>query len=86
MALQIFGTPRCQETKKAQRFFKERGKAFQFIDLSQKGMSPGELRSVAAVLGIEALADRDGRRWKEISNYSSLCEIGSNIDNHTWLA
>lgn len=65
MALQIFGTPRCQETKKAERFFKERGLPFQLIDLSQKGMSPGELRSVAAVLGLEALADREGRRWKE---------------------
>jgi arsenate reductase (glutaredoxin) len=65
MALQIFGTPRCQETKKAERFFKERGIAFQSINLAEKGMSPGELRSVAAALGIEALPDREGRRWKE---------------------
>ena len=65
MALQIFGTPRCQDTKKAQRYFKERGIAFQLIDLSDKGISQGELRSVAAALGIEALPDREGRRWKE---------------------
>ena len=65
MPLQIFGTPRCQETKKAQRFFKERGIAFQFIDLADKGISPGELRSIAAAVGIEALADREGRRWRE---------------------
>ena len=65
MALQIFGTPRCQATKKAERFFKERGIAFQLIDLSDKGISPGELRSVAAALGLEALADREGKRWKD---------------------
>ncbi|HUX42005.1 MAG TPA: arsenate reductase family protein [Rectinemataceae bacterium] len=65
MALQIFGTPRCQDTKKAQRFFKERGIAFQLIDLSDKGISQGELRSVAAALGIEALPDRTGKRWKD---------------------
>ena len=65
MALQIFGTHRCQDTKKAQRFFKERGIAFQFIDLSDKGISPGELRFVAAALGLENLADRGGKRWKD---------------------
>jgi arsenate reductase (glutaredoxin) len=65
MALQIFGTPRCQETKKAERFFKERGIPFQMINLAEKGMAPGELRSVAAVLGLETLPDRQGRRWKD---------------------
>jgi len=65
MALQIFGTKSCQETKKAQRFFKERGLAFQFVDLADKGISPGELRALAAALGIESQPDRAGRRWKE---------------------
>ena len=65
MALQIFGTKSCSETKKAVRFFKERGVAFQLIDLAEKGISPGELRAVAASAGIEALPARGGRRWKE---------------------
>lgn len=65
MALQIFGTKSCSDTKKAQRFFKERGLTFQFIDLADKGISPGELRAVAASVGIEALPAREGRRWKD---------------------
>ena len=46
MAIQIFGTGKCFETKKAQRFFKERRVNFQFIDLKEKGFSKGELESI----------------------------------------
>ena len=42
MNIQIFGTKKCNDTKKAQRFFKERGIKFQFIDMKEKGMSKGE--------------------------------------------
>lgn len=63
-AVQIFGTKRCAETRKTERFFKERGIRFQAVDLAQKGLSPGELRAVAArVGGAEALIDREGRRY-----------------------
>ena len=56
MNIQIFGTKKSFDTKKAQRYFKERRVKFQFIDLKEKGMSKGELESVArAVGGIEAL-------------------------------
>lgn len=66
MNVQIFGTKKCSDTRKAERFFKERGIKFQAIDLQQKGMSPGELRSVAGrVGGVEALIDRDGKRYVE---------------------
>lgn len=51
MNIQIFGTKKCNETKKAQRFFKERGIKFQFIDMKEKGMSKGEFNSVAQVNG-----------------------------------
>lgn len=62
--LQIFGTKRCSDTRKAERFFKERGLRFQAVDLAQKGLSAGELRAVAArVGGMERLIDRDGRRY-----------------------
>jgi arsenate reductase len=65
-ALQIFGTRKCQETRKAERYFKERGVRFQSIDLSEKGLSPGELRAVASrVGGVEALLDRNGKRYVE---------------------
>lgn len=51
MGIQIFGTNKCFDTKKAQRFFKERGVSFQFIDLLDKGMSKGEMKSVIASAG-----------------------------------
>ena len=47
MNIQIFGTKKSFDTKKAQRYFKERRISFQFIDLKEKGMSKGELQSVA---------------------------------------
>ena len=62
--IQIFGTKKCQDSRKAERFFKERGIRFQAIDLASKGMSAGELRGVAArVGGAEQLIDRAGKRY-----------------------
>ena len=56
MNIQIFGTKKCNDTKKAERFFKERGIKFQFIDMKEKGMSKGELTAVAnANGGIDAM-------------------------------
>jgi arsenate reductase len=64
LTVQLFGTKKCQETRKAERFFKERGVALHVVDLAQKGMSAGELRNVAArVGGMEALIDRAGKRY-----------------------
>jgi arsenate reductase len=64
LTVQIFGTKKCQDSRKAERFFKERGVAFHAVDLAQKGMSAGELRNVAArVGGMEALIDRAGKRY-----------------------
>ena len=64
LTIQLFGTKKSKETRAAERFFKERGVAVHVVDLSQKAMSPGELRNVAArVGGFEALIDRDGKRY-----------------------
>ena len=58
MNIQIFGTKKSFDTKKAQRYFKERRVKFQFVDLKEKGLSKGELESVArAAAGIDALID-----------------------------
>jgi len=65
VVIQIFGTKKCQDSRAAERWFKERGKQIQFIDLKQKGMSPGELKSVAARVGLEALIDREGTRYRD---------------------
>ena len=58
MNIQIFGTKKCSDTRKAERFFKERGIKYQFIDMKEKGMSKGEFTSVAqANGGIEAMVN-----------------------------
>jgi arsenate reductase-like glutaredoxin family protein len=58
MNIQIFGTKKCNDTKKAERFFKERGIKYQFIDMKEKGMSKGEFTSVAqANGGVENMID-----------------------------
>ena len=51
MNIQIFGTNKSFDTKKAQRYFKERGIRFQMIDLKEKGMSRGEFDNVARAVG-----------------------------------
>ena len=51
MNIQIFGTTKCFDTKKAQRYFKERGIKFQKIDQKEKGMSRGEVDNEARALG-----------------------------------
>jgi arsenate reductase (glutaredoxin) len=63
MNIQIFGVIKCQDTKKAQRYFKERGIPFQFIDLAEKGLSRGELNSIKTVAGIDNLIDREGKEY-----------------------
>jgi len=62
MGLQIFGTRKCADTRKAERFFKERGAGYQFIDLAEKGISPGELAAVSRAVGREALIDASSPR------------------------
>lgn len=51
MNIQIFGTKKCSDTRKAERFFKERGIKYQYIDMKEKGMSKGEFTSVAVANG-----------------------------------
>ena len=57
MNVQIFGKKKCFDTKKAERYFKERRIKVQNIDLIRYGMSRGEFTSVKNALGLEALTD-----------------------------
>ena len=60
MNIQIFGTKKSSDTRKAERFFKERGIRFQSVDMSDKGLSKGELTSVMqACGGLDALLDEN---------------------------
>lgn len=62
MNIQIFGTKKCNDTKKAERFFKERGIKYQFVDMKEKGMSKGELLAVAqANGGIDAMINPNAK-------------------------
>ncbi len=64
--IQIFGFKNCNGTKAAQRFFKERGVKFQFVNMDEKAISPGELKSVLKNHPEEDLLDRDGKEFKRL--------------------
>lgn len=57
MNIQIFGKSKCFDTKKAERWFKERRIKFQSVDVKKYGMSLGELTSVKNAVGLEAMID-----------------------------
>lgn len=57
MNIQIFGKSKCFDTKKAERYFKERRIKYQYIDLLKYGISKGELSSVISAVGIDNLVD-----------------------------
>ena len=60
MNIQIFGTKKNFDSKKAERYFKERGIKYQFIDMKEKGLSKGEFQSVRqAIGGYDKLIDTD---------------------------
>ena len=67
MNIQIFGTKKCNDTKKAERFFKERRIPYQFIDLKEKSLSKGELQSVKKAIGLENLINKNSR--EKVMNY-----------------
>ncbi len=75
MNIQIFGTKKSFDTKKAQRWFKERRIKFQLIDLKEKGMSKGELESVMrCVGGIDGVLDRNAKDQDTVALITYLAE------------
>ncbi len=67
MNIQIFGKSKCFDTKKAERYFKERGIKFQSVDILSKGLSKGELESVSkAVGGIDVIIDDKSKDYSII--------------------
>ena len=75
MNIQIFGTKKSFDTKKAQRYFKERRIKFQFIDLREKEMSKGELQSLMrAVGGLDALIDPKAKDQDTVALITYLAE------------
>lgn len=67
MNIQIFGVKKCFDTKKAERYFKERKINFQFIDLKEKALSKGELSSVKNSIGLENLINKNSKDYKKLN-------------------
>ena len=65
MNIQILGTKKDDNTRKAERFFKERGIKYQFRELSEKGLSKRELENISRVIPLEDLIDKDGKQYKK---------------------
>lgn len=57
MNIQIFAKAKCFDSKKAERYFKERRIKVQLVDMKKYGISRGELQSVRSAVGLEALID-----------------------------
>ena len=71
MNIQIFGKAKCFDTKKAERYFKERCIKYQFVDIIKFGMSRGELQSVKNAVGLENMVnteDEDYPIYKYLSS------------------
>jgi arsenate reductase-like glutaredoxin family protein len=66
MEVQIFGTRKSSDTRKALRFFAERRIKTHFVDLQERAASPGELRRFAQKFGVEALVDRESRPFADL--------------------
>jgi arsenate reductase-like glutaredoxin family protein len=63
--VQVFGSESDKETRAAMRFFKERRIEIHFVDLRKRPMAAGELRRFVERLGARALADSDGKAWRD---------------------
>ena len=67
MNIQIFGVRKCFDTKKAERYFKERKINYQFIDLTIKGLSKGELQSVKSAVQLKNLVNCTAKDYKKLN-------------------
>lgn len=90
MAIQIFGTTKSFDTKKAERWFSERRVAVQVINLKEKGMSKGELESVLSCLtkktgskeeAFESLIDKQGKEYSSIAYLDDSDKFDKLLDN-----
>lgn len=80
MDVQIFGTKKSAETRKALRFFAERRLRTHFVDLTERAASRGELMRFAQRFGVRALVDEDSRRYAELGLRTAL------YGDERWLA
>jgi arsenate reductase len=75
LEIQIFGIKKSAETRKALRFFSERRIKTHFVDLTERPASLGELRRFAQKFGVQALVDRESKKFTELGlRYVQLSE------------
>jgi arsenate reductase-like glutaredoxin family protein len=75
MEVQVFGLRKSADTRKALRFFSERRIQTHFVDLAERSPSPGELQRYVQRFGVEALLDREGKRFEELGlRHASMSE------------
>ena len=67
MNIQIFGVKKCFDTKKAERYFKERKINYQFVDLTMFGLSKGELQSVKVAIGLNNIINSASKDYKKLN-------------------
>jgi len=70
--VQIFGTKKNADTRKALRYFAERRVKTHFVDLMERAAALGELRRFAQKFGVESLIDRESRRFAELGLRTAL--------------
>ena len=67
MNIQIFGVKKCADTRKAERYFKERKIKYQFIDMDETALSKRELQSVKSAVGLKNLIDSESREYESLN-------------------
>jgi arsenate reductase len=78
--VQIFGTKKSADTRKAMRFFAERRVRVHFVDLAERAAALGELKRFAQKFGVDALVDRTGKRYAELGLRSAHYSEGRWLD------
>jgi arsenate reductase len=77
VSVQIFGMKSSQQTRAAERFFKERGVAIHFVDLRQKPMAPGEIKRFIERFGLAGLLETEGKVYIDAGlKYVKLSDAG----------
>ena len=67
MNIQIFGAKKCFDTQKSERYFKERGIKYQFVELVRFGLSKGEFDSVKSAVGLKELINSNSKEYKTLN-------------------
>ena len=86
MNIQIFGRSKCFDTKKAERYFKERRIKYQYIDMVRYGMSRGEFDNVLRAVGLEAMLDPKSEGAATLSYYAGKqAQADKLYENQDWI-